>query len=195
MQRQYNKNRRNNNRPSNAEEQQLADAVNELAALELQIAQNELTGQQGNNEAELDQQPPQQFDNIQPNQPAQQLNANQHQQLFFNLLQPHYIGMMENAYLHCHAKCMSSFNGEQNAKNLFTKCCFQGKVTLPPVTLPSANIIELFSAETPQSRHFLENIRHYNTALEMASWNATVECHCCYYSWANIPLDKCSRCT
>ena len=49
-------------------------------------------------------------------------------------------------------------------KNVFTKCCFQGKVTLPPVTLPSANIIDLFSAETPQSRHFMENICHYNAA-------------------------------
>ena len=79
--------------------------------------------------------------------------------------------MMENACHHCHGKF---FNGEHKANNVFTKCCFQGKVTLPPVTLPSANIIDLFSAETPQSRHFLENICHYNAALAMASWNATV---------------------
>ena len=79
--------------------------------------------------------------------------------------------MMENACHHCHGKF---FNGEQNANNVLAKCCFQGKVTLPPVILPSANIIDLFSAETPQSRHFLEKIRHYNAALAMASWNATV---------------------
>ena len=151
--------------------QLVADAVNELAALELQIAQNELPDQQGNNEAELHQQPPQQFDNIQPNQPAQQLSANKHPQLFFNLPQPYYIGMIENACHHCHGKF---FNGEQKANYVFTKCCFQGKVTLPPVTLPSANIIDLFSAETPQSRHFLENIRHYNAALEHVSFRKEV---------------------
>eukprot|EP00795_Rhopilema_esculentum_P003605 gene3605-biopygen69 len=118
-QRQYNQNRRNNNRPPNAEEQQVADAVNELAAMELQIAQNELPDQQGNDENNLDQQPPQQF---QPNQPAEQLNADQHPQLFFNLPQPHYLGMMENSCHHGHEKLLIS---EQNAHNVFTKCCFQ----------------------------------------------------------------------
>eukprot|EP00795_Rhopilema_esculentum_P017895 gene17895-biopygen2704 len=102
--RQYYQNRHNNNGPPNAGEQQFAVAVNELAALELQIAQNELPDQQGNNEAEIDQQPPQQFHNIQPNQPAEQLNANQHPQPFFNLPQPHYIGIMENACHHCDGK-------------------------------------------------------------------------------------------
>eukprot|EP00795_Rhopilema_esculentum_P011110 gene11110-biopygen13471 len=52
-QRQYYQNHRNNNRPPNADEQQLADAVNELVALELHMAQNELPNQQGNNEADI----------------------------------------------------------------------------------------------------------------------------------------------
>ena len=37
--------------------------------------------------------------------------------------------------------------------------------------------MELFSGETADSRHFLENIRHYNAAFAMASWNATLNAH------------------
>ena len=37
--------------------------------------------------------------------------------------------------------------------------------------------MELFSGETADSRHFLDNIRYYNAAFAMASWNATLNEH------------------
>ena len=37
--------------------------------------------------------------------------------------------------------------------------------------------MELFRGDTPHSRNFLENIRHYNAAMSMASWNAALNEH------------------
>ena len=113
--------------------------------------------QQGNEEAENVQQLQQDQQQL-----AVQQNPDLQPQLLLNLPQPHYLGMMENSCHHC---CGKFFIGEQNSHNVFTKCCFQGKVTLPPIALPSANIVRLFSEKTPQSWHFLE---------AMASWNVTV---------------------
>ena len=59
----------------------------------------------------------------------------------------------------------------------FTKCCFQGTVSLPPLQIPSQNAVELFSGYTAQSHQFLENIRQYNATIAIASWNATVTEH------------------
>ena len=87
---------------------------------------------------------------------------------------PHCLGDMNNRCPHCAAKY---FQEECNAQHIFTRCCFQGKVTLPPSQLPSNNIVELFSGDTAHSRHFLENIRHYNAAMSMASWNAALNEH------------------
>ena len=87
---------------------------------------------------------------------------------------PHCLGDMNNRCPHCAAKY---FQEECNAQHIFTRCCFQGKATLPPNQLPSNNIVELFSGDTAHSRHFLENIRHYNAAMSMASWNAALNEH------------------
>ena len=87
---------------------------------------------------------------------------------------PHHIGDMNNRCPHCGAKY---FQEECNAQHIFTRCCFQGKVTLPPLQLPSHNIVELYNGDTPHSRHFLEHIRHYNAAMSMASWNAALTEH------------------
>ena len=73
--------------------------------------------------------------------------------------------------------CIKIFPGRSTTEGVFTKCCFQGKVTLPPIEPPTPNIIELFAGDTAHSRHFLENIRHYNAALALASWNATLNKH------------------
>ena len=84
---------------------------------------------------------------------------------------PHCLGDMNNRCPHCAAQY---FQEECTTQHIFTRCCFQGKVTLPPIRLPSNNIVELFSGDTAHSRHFLEHIRHYNAVMAMASWNATV---------------------
>ena len=87
---------------------------------------------------------------------------------------PHRLGAMNNLCPHCAARY---FQEECTTQQVFTRCCFQGKVELPPSQLPSHNIVELFNGDTAQSRHFLENIHHYNAAMSMASWNATLTEH------------------
>ena len=95
-------------------------------------------------------------------------------QLPIQLPAPHHLGNMNNTCPHCAARY---FQEECTTQRVFTRCCFQGKVTLPPIQLPSDNILQLFQGDTAHSRHFLENIRHYNAVMAMASWNATVTEH------------------
>ena len=96
------------------------------------------------------------------------------EQMAIQLPAPHCLGYMRNICPHCASR---SFQEECTTRGVFTKCCFQGKVALPPVQLPPQSIVDLFSDETADSRHFLENIRHYNAAFAMASWNATLNEH------------------
>ena len=86
----------------------------------------------------------------------------------------HRLGLMNNSCNRCQAKY---FREERNTKGVYTKCCFEGKVYLPPVALSADNIVDLFIGESASSRHFLQNIRHYNCALAMASWNAPIDQH------------------
>ena len=87
---------------------------------------------------------------------------------------PHRLGDMDNQCPHCAARYCQE---ECTTQQVYTRCCFQGKVVLPPIQLPSNNIVERFSGDTAHSRHFLENIRHYNAVMAMASWNATLNEH------------------
>ena len=87
---------------------------------------------------------------------------------------PHRLGDMNNRCPYCASRY---FQEEWTFQGIFTKCCFQGKVTLPPIQPPPPNIVQLFTGDTAQSRHFLENIRHYNAAVAMASWNAMLNEH------------------
>ena len=79
---------------------------------------------------------------------------------------PHCLGNMNNICPHCAARF---FQEECTTQGIFTKCCFQGKVALPPVQIPPGNIAQLFTGDTTHSRHFLEHICHYNAAMAMAS--------------------------
>ena len=96
------------------------------------------------------------------------------QDLQIQLPPPHHLSDMSNRCPHCAARY---FQEECTTQHVFTKCCFQGKVNLPPIQLPSHNIVQLFSGDTANSRHFLDNIRHYNAVMAMASWNATLTEH------------------
>ena len=87
---------------------------------------------------------------------------------------PHHLGVMNNRCPHCEAKY---FKEECTTQRIFNKCCFQGKARLPPLQLPAQAIIEIFTGDTPQAHDFLENIRLYNAAPSMASWNAQVREH------------------
>ena len=92
---------------------------------------------------------------------------------------PHRLGDMNDRCPHCRCPhCRARyFQEECTTQHIFTKGCFQGKVTLPPIQLPSQNIVDLFSGDTAQSRHFPDNIRHYNATMSMKTWNATLTEH------------------
>ena len=78
---------------------------------------------------------------------------------------------MNNLCPHCGEKF---FLQERNAKNIFTKCCFEGKVPLPPILPPSHGIVNLYNGESAHLRHFHDDIRQYNSTMAMASLNATL---------------------
>ncbi|GBP56890.1 hypothetical protein EVAR_41639_1 [Eumeta japonica] len=52
-------------------------------------------------------------------------------------------------------------------------CCVSGKVKLPELHLPPEPLLTLLSGVTRESKHFLENIRKYNSCLQMTSFGAT----------------------
>ncbi|CAF4665941.1 unnamed protein product, partial [Rotaria sp. Silwood2] len=54
-------------------------------------------------------------------------------------------------------------------------CCSNGKVKLPPLRLPPEPLESLMSGTTATSKHFLENIRKYNSCFQMTSFGATSE--------------------
>uniref|UniRef100_UPI00358F89E5 uncharacterized protein n=1 Tax=Myxine glutinosa TaxID=7769 RepID=UPI00358F89E5 len=155
----YEQRQRENQDAPNNDDQPIIAALNDLAELQLQLPlavdpQPEALGAE---------EQPLVPDNIiiEAEQPIQ-------------LPPPHRLTGMDNRCPHCAARY---FQEERSAQVIFTRCCFQGKITLPPIEAPSQNITELFVGDTAPSRHFLENIRNYNAALAMASWNATVTQH------------------
>ena len=52
-------------------------------------------------------------------------------------------------------------------------CCAGGKVKLPELHLPPEPLSTLVSGDTSQSKHFLANIRKYNSCFQMTSFGAT----------------------
>ncbi|UYV69958.1 hypothetical protein LAZ67_7001324 [Cordylochernes scorpioides] len=52
-------------------------------------------------------------------------------------------------------------------------CCAGGKVKLPELHLPPEPLSTLISGATSQSKHFLRNIRKYNSCFQMTSFGAT----------------------
>ncbi len=99
---------------------------------------------------------------------------NEQQQQPPNQQQQHYAGSMDQACEKCRAKF---FPQETTTQHKYTKCCQDGKASLPPVSPPSQPIRDLYSGNTNNSSQFKKNIRHYNSALAMASWNAHLDPH------------------
>lgn len=52
-------------------------------------------------------------------------------------------------------------------------CCASGKVKLPILRPPIEPLLSLLSGESSDSKHFLQNIRKYNSAFQMTSFGAT----------------------
>ncbi len=89
--------------------------------------------------------------------------------------QEHYVGEMNGIHIYkCNAKY---FQQEQTTTTKFTRCCQDGKVSLPAITPPSQQIIDVFSGRSNNSANFKKHIRSYNSALAMASLNASLVAH------------------
>lgn len=52
-------------------------------------------------------------------------------------------------------------------------CCSNGKVSLPPLTVPPEPLRSYVSGATNLSKTFLANIRKYNSAFQMTSFGAS----------------------
>ena len=64
---------------------------------------------------------------------------------------------------------------EQNSTGKFTLCCSNGKIDLPITDNYPEEIRNLLNNQTDESKHFLNNIRSYNSALAFASVGAKVD--------------------
>ena len=51
-------------------------------------------------------------------------------------------------------------------------CCSNGKVRLPDIESPPQPLQALVSGHHPESKHFLHNIRKYNSCFQMTSFGA-----------------------
>jgi PIF1-like helicase/Helitron helicase-like domain at N-terminus len=54
-------------------------------------------------------------------------------------------------------------------------CCSGGKVKLPPLRPPPEPLESLMSGIAPESKHFLDNIRKYNSCFQMTSFGTSKE--------------------
>jgi hypothetical protein len=52
-------------------------------------------------------------------------------------------------------------------------CYSSGKVKLPPLRPPPEPLESLMSGKTPESKHFLDNIRNYNSCFQMTSFGTS----------------------
>ena len=77
------------------------------------------------------------------------------------------VGSMNVLCVHCGAL---KWKGESPGL-----CCANGKVKLPNLIPPTEPLNSLMAGETPESRHFLENIRKYNSCFQMTSFGASKE--------------------
>ncbi|XP_041451282.1 uncharacterized protein LOC111080369 [Drosophila obscura] len=75
------------------------------------------------------------------------------------------IGSMSDRFRHCQAL---KFKGEADGM-----CCASGKVKLPELGSPTQPLSTLLNGLTPESNHFLNNIRKYNSSFQMTSFGAT----------------------
>ncbi|CAF1609374.1 unnamed protein product [Rotaria magnacalcarata] len=73
-----------------------------------------------------------------------------------------YIGQMSDVCPYCNAL---KWHAETRGM-----CCSGGKVKLPELHPPPEPLKSLMSGTTPESKHFLDNIRKYNSCFQMTSF-------------------------
>ena len=72
---------------------------------------------------------------------------------------------MNNICQFCNAK---KFSGETPGF-----CCINGKIRLPPLEAPPQEFLNYMTGETPESKHFLQNLKAYNACFQMTSFGVT----------------------
>ncbi|KAL3621251.1 hypothetical protein CASFOL_036163 [Castilleja foliolosa] len=63
----------------------------------------------------------------------------------------------------------------QPSNSVYTKYCNQGKITLPRMKTPPPQLLELTSGNGPRSKHFLQNIRSYNSMFAFTSMGGKID--------------------
>ena len=83
----------------------------------------------------------------------------------------HSLGPMDLECAKCGAMHFMSEKLTRSAKRSpkFGVCCLQGQIQLPPLPPLPAALKSLYDGSDANSKHFLENIRRYNTAFAFTS--------------------------
>lgn len=89
----------------------------------------------------------------------------------------HDLGSMSVECLCCHTL---HWMAEQLSKSSignprFGKCCYEEKITLPPLPHPPCPLIGLFTANDPVAKEFRTNIIRYNSAFAFTSLGAETD--------------------
>lgn len=84
-----------------------------------------------------------------------------------------YIGSMDILCMYCDAKHFVS-EKVRNKVESFHDCCQHGKVQLNRIPEPPTLLRNLLQGSHEQSKHFLDNIRLYNSSFAFASFNANL---------------------
>lgn len=58
---------------------------------------------------------------------------------------------------------------------LFSLCCMNGKVQLPILEEPPVILQQLLHNQDPRSKHFLQNIRPYNSCFSLTSLGGKID--------------------
>lgn len=87
------------------------------------------------------------------------------------LPEEHTVGQMDQQCQHCKAL---HFKDETRQKDGYNDCCNFGTIALPTQNYPP-ELRQLLDGDTEASQNFRSNIRHYNSALAMASMGAKID--------------------
>lgn len=94
-------------------------------------------------------------------------------------LERHDLGRMDRACTKCGALHWlmerTTAAGSSNSQPLFSICCGNGSVQLPPIYPPPAELAYFFTESTAEAQRFRDNIRQYNAALAFTSLGVKVD--------------------
>ncbi|XP_052619576.1 uncharacterized protein LOC111881827 [Lactuca sativa] len=77
----------------------------------------------------------------------------------------------------CHAKLWKdeSLRGKKNGNTSYSLCCGYGKVELPPLKEAPSSYKNLYRSIDSKSKHFMKNIRRYNSMFSFTSMGGKVD--------------------